>query len=273
MVERPRLTEKLARAVQRPLTLIAAPAGSGKTALLSGWAAGREAGSQVAWLALGPGANSRRLFWTEVLAALQRPDDALASCTPPAAARILGPVSLPALVSELEALPGPVVLVLDDFHEVDDPEVMRDLDTLLEHAPDRMRLVVATRADPSLRLQRLRIAGRLEEIRSADLAFTVAETEQLLKDSSSGSTGTICGCCGRGPRAGVAGLRLAALSLQGHPDSSASDQVRRRRQSRERLPDDRGRIPTVARHARLSVADGDRRAGERAARRRAHRIE
>ena len=202
MVERPRLTEKLARAVERPLTLIVAPAGSGKTALLSGWAAGRRARAPVAWLALGPEANSRRLFWTAVVAALQRADDAPRRARRRRAAATSTP-SCPPSWRGSKPCPEPVVLVLDDFHEVDDPEVMRDLDTLLDHAPDRLRLVVATRSDPSLRLQRLRIAGRLEEIRNADLAFTVAETEQLLgRARPAGSATTICGCSGTGPRAG-----------------------------------------------------------------------
>ena len=97
---------------------------------------------------------------------------------------------------------------------------MRDLDTLLEHAPERLRLVIATRSDPSLRLQRLRIAGRLDEIRNADLAFTVAETEQLLARSTCRSATTTCGCCWDRTDGWVAGLRLAALSLRDHPDAS-----------------------------------------------------
>lgn len=82
MVERPRLTERLDQAVE-PLTLVVAPAGSGKTALLSGWAAGREPGPPIAWLALGPEANSRPVFWAEVVAALHRADDGLMGLTPP----------------------------------------------------------------------------------------------------------------------------------------------------------------------------------------------
>ena len=75
-------------------------------------------------------------------------------------------------MAALESLPEPIVLILDDFHEVTDAAVMRDLDMLLDHASDRLRLVLVTRSDPSLRLQRLRIAGMLGEVRNADLAFT-----------------------------------------------------------------------------------------------------
>ena len=218
MVERPRLTERLDQAVE-PLTLVVAPAGSGKTALLSGWAAGREPGPPIAWLALGPEANSRPVFWAEVVAALHRADDGLMGLTPPRSGHL--DAFLPSLAAGLEAMPGPVVLVLDDFHAVDDPKVMRDLDTLLEHAPERLRIVVATRSDPSLRLQRLRIAGRLREIRIADLAFTVPETEQLLERLGLHIRRDDLRLLWDRTEGWVAGLRLAALSLRGHPDSSA----------------------------------------------------
>ena len=146
MVERPRLAEKLARAIERPLTVIAAPAGSGKTALLSSWAEAREPGHRLAWLGLGPEANSRRRFWTEVVAALQRADATISANAAPR--RGSADAFLPALVAELESLQQPIVLVLDDFHEVTEAAVLRDLDRLLDHPPDRLRLVLATRCRP-----------------------------------------------------------------------------------------------------------------------------
>ena len=219
MVERPRLVEKLARAIERPLTLIAAPAGSGKTALLSSWAEAREPGHRLAWLGLGPEANSRRRFWTEVVAALQRADATISANAAPR--RGSADAFLPALVAELESLQQPIVLVLDDFHEVTDAAVLRDLDRLLRHPPDRLRLVLATRSDPSLRLQRLRIAGRLGEVRNADLAFTLGETEELLGALELSIGRDDLRLLWERTEGWVAGLRLAALSLRDHPDSSA----------------------------------------------------
>ena len=127
---------------------------------------------------------------------------------------------LPALVARIETLEQPVVLVLDDFHEITDPGVMRDLDTLLEHAPRRLRLVIGTRSDPPLRLQRLRIAGRLGEIRNADLAFTVAETAELLSALDLRLGHADVRVLRDRTDGWVAGLRLAALSLRDHPDAS-----------------------------------------------------
>ena len=90
------------------------------------------------------------------------------------------PGSLAALRDALAELDEPVRLVLDDFHAVSGGEVAADLEWLIEHVPDRLRLIVATRSDPPLRLQRLRVAGRLTEIRAADLAFTRSEASELL---------------------------------------------------------------------------------------------
>ena len=218
MVERPRVTAKLDRAVERPVALIAAPAGAGKTALLASWAAAHEPRRPVAWLGLGPEANSRRGFWTEVIAAMERAGERLDGIAAPGRGR--PGTFLSGFVAALESLPEPMVLILDDFHEVTDAAVMRDLDMLLDHASDRLHLVLVTRSDPSLRLQRLRIAGRLGEVRNADLAFTAGETRELLGALDLSIGDHDLELLWKRTEGWAAGLRLAALSLQDHPDPS-----------------------------------------------------
>src|SRR3954470_10244952 len=174
-VRRPRLLEALDAGARGPLTLVSAPAGAGKTALVSSWAGEGRAPGTPAWLSLGKEDNGRRSFWYAVIAALKP----IVGVAAPPRARI--DLLLPELVEALEGEGDPVTVVLDDFHEVDDRAVTEDLQTLLDYPLARLRLVVLTRADPLLRLQRLRVAGRMTEVRAQDLAFTLQETRELVQ--------------------------------------------------------------------------------------------
>jgi LuxR family transcriptional regulator, maltose regulon positive regulatory protein len=220
MVRRPRLTARLDAGAREPLTIVAAPAGAGKSALLSAWVAERTA-SPTAWLSLDPVDRDRRRFWRGVLEALRRADlgdpvDAL-EVQPSEDSELV----LPALINALEQRGEPVVLVIDDLHEIGDAPALRDLDRLLRHPSPALRIIVSTRADPPLRVGRLRVAGELAEIRAADLAFTLEETEELLAVSEIDVPRQVVEALWERTEGWAAGVRLAALTMRGHPDPPA----------------------------------------------------
>jgi LuxR family transcriptional regulator, maltose regulon positive regulatory protein len=221
-VTRPRLFDLLDAGTQQLLTLVSGPAGAGKTTLLASWSASRLPPGPVAWLSLDAGDNDATRFWTYVVAALRESgavpgDNPLRALDPPP-----GPdqAFLSHLVGGLAGLPTPVVLVLDDLHDITDPTVLEGLEFLLRHGPAQLRLVLATRVDPLLPLQRLRVGGRLTEVRAADLAFTVAEVAELLAGcelQQQLSEDDVAALQAR-TEGWAAGLRLAALSLEGQAD-------------------------------------------------------
>ena len=181
LVLRPRLAKRLSDAVASRVTLVSAGAGWGKTMLVAGWAATRTSSQPVAWLSLDSFDNDPFLFWTYLAAAVngtcEMPDDGTLDALmirPPVGAEVVRRI-----VVALAELPRPLVLVLDDFGEITDPEVLQGIQDLVRH-PSPLRLVLITRTDPSLRLHRLRVDGELAEIRAADLAFTESESEMLL---------------------------------------------------------------------------------------------
>ena len=207
MVSRPRLLAQLDDGAQQLLTLVSAPAGAGKTTLLAAWSAEGQRPGPVAWLSLDPGDNEPARFWAYALAALCRSGAVPAN----SALRSLAPrpgsetTFLPLLVRGLAELPTPVVLILDDVQELTDASVLQGLAFLLRHAPPQLRLVLATRVDPPLPLQRLRISGQLAQLREADLAFTTAEVADLLAacdHPAAGCPRTTWPCCRRAPKAG-----------------------------------------------------------------------
>ncbi len=217
IVERPRLLELVDEGVEHALTLVSAPPGAGKTALLSHWfRAGRAHGPAV-WLPLRREHADRRPFWAELVGVLGAVDPRLAALAPPPR-DALEPF-LTTLMACLDDLEEPVVLVLDDLQMVGDPAVLADLDWLLEVEPAGLRLVLATRSDPALRLQRLRAAGRLTEIRAADLAFTLDETRRLLNglDLAEDDLELLW----RRTEGWATGLRLARFSLERRGDRHA----------------------------------------------------
>ncbi len=220
VVSRPRLLERLNEGLHRKLTLIAAPAGFGKTTLVSEWIEGIE--RPIAWLSLDEGDSDPARFLTYLVAALQTIVPtigegvlrALQSSQPPPPEAIMT-----ALLNDLTSIKDPFVLVLDDYHVLDAKLVDQALTSLVEHQPPQMHLVIATREDPQLPLARLRGRGQLTELRAADLRFTSSEAAAFLTQvmGLSLSTPDIARLSDR-TEGWIAGLQLAALSLQGHQD-------------------------------------------------------
>ena len=215
LVERPRLLDLVERGAEGPLTLISAPAGSGKTVLLNEWVASADGPKAIAPVRLAPEHSDRRAFWLEVLGAIARARPELSGLAVPGRGRS----SLVGIRDALAQLDTPLRIALDDFHHVGRGRVAADVEWLVEHAPDELRLVVATRSDPPIRLQRLRVAGRMQEIRAADLAFTPAEASELLAplELPAKDIETLW----ERAEGWAAGLRLAELSLHDHPDPRA----------------------------------------------------
>jgi LuxR family maltose regulon positive regulatory protein len=219
-VIRPRLLDMLDQATRRPLTLLAAPAGSGKTVLLASWLARGQPPGPVAWVTVDAHDDATRL-WTHVLTALRRSGALIEGTSLAGAAAPVSPGDygfLVQLVNGLATLTTPVVVVLDDLHEARNPVVMGQLRFLMQHAPAQLRLVLATRVDPQLPLHRLRVTGEIAEIRAADLAFTLAEAEEFLADADIHLTSADTESLWARTEGWAAGLRLAAQSLRRHPD-------------------------------------------------------
>ncbi len=217
LIERARLGDLVDWGVERPLTMVSAPAGWGKTRLLVQWIESRAAPGPVAWLPLRREHADPRRFWTDVVAALGAANRGLARLAPPPRGA-LQPF-LATLLDALAEVEEPLVLVLDDLQIVADPTVHADLEWLLEGAPDRLRLVVATRSDPPMRLQRLRATERMSEVRAKDLAFTLEEAEEVLRPLD--LTGDDVELLWRRTEGWATGLKLAQLSLQGRNDPRA----------------------------------------------------
>jgi LuxR family maltose regulon positive regulatory protein len=220
VVHRPRLIEALNEGTRRKLTLIAAPAGFGKTTLVSAWVAGFE--RPAAWLSLDEGDNDPARFLAYLVAALQTVAanvgeaalGALQSSQPPPPEAVLT-----VLLNEITTLPDHIVLVLDDYHVIDANSVDVAITYLVEHLPPQLHLVIVTRADPHLPLARLRARGQLAELRATNLRFTPSEAAAFLNQvmGLNLSAADITQLSDR-TEGWIAGLQLAALSLQGHQD-------------------------------------------------------
>jgi LuxR family maltose regulon positive regulatory protein len=183
IVPRPRLIERLNEGLSsgRKLTLISAPAGFGKTTLVSEWIA--SCGLPVAWLSLDEGDNDPARFISYLVKALQTiqaeiGEGLLAVLRSPQPLQI--ETILTTLLNEISTIPANFVLVLDDYHAIDSQPVDLALAFLIEHQPPQMHLVIATREDPALPLARLRARGQCTELRLADLRFTPAEAAEFL---------------------------------------------------------------------------------------------
>jgi LuxR family maltose regulon positive regulatory protein len=225
-VARPRLTASLDEGLAGRMILVCAPAGFGKTALLAAWAS---AGPRpVAWLSLDEGDNDPARFWRHVAAALERARPGISGRVGP----LLGPPPTQSFEGVVTVLLNDLaertsveqaLLVLDDYHLIAARRVHAAVQFLLDHVPPGLRLVLAARADPPLRLGRLRARGELTELRAADLRFTEPEAAELLRATPAGRdlTGAALDALTAKTEGWAAGLQLAGLSLQGHEDADA----------------------------------------------------
>jgi len=223
LVSRPRLHELLARGSAEGATLVCAPAGSGKTALVASWLERRAVAWPAAWLSLDRGDDDRRRFWAAVLDALARADpgdERLAALRVPPEGAAFEPVFTD-VVERLAARSRPLVLVLDDVHELTDARLTADLTALLRHAPASLRLVLVTRSEPPFGLERLRVSGRLSEVRAPELAFDAEEARALLDAWGARVDAADAHELWRRADGWAAGLVLAALALRRCEDPAA----------------------------------------------------
>ena len=225
IVLRPRLIERLTEGLSanRKLTLISAPAGFGKTTLVSEWISCCD--QKVAWLSLDEGDNDPARFLTYLISALQ-------TITANVGEGVLSMLQSPQLpkteflltelLNEISTIPTNFVLVLDDYHVIDSKPVDNALTFLLDHLPPQMHLVITTREDPSLPLPRYRARGQLAELRAADLRFTPAEAADFLNQVMGLNLAVedIAALEAR-TEGWIVGLQLAALSMQGHQDTAS----------------------------------------------------
>ncbi|MFC5266068.1 LuxR C-terminal-related transcriptional regulator [Kribbella qitaiheensis] len=223
-VERRRLTARLDRGAELPLTLVSAPAGSGKTALVASWATKRQAPGGTAWITFEERDASAKSFWSHVHESLRRLGVVLPVArydTPRAHSRMLT-----RLADALAGQTHPLTLVLDGY-ELATTEESSDIDFLLRHSGQRLRVVLLTRVDPVLPLHRYRLAEMMTEVRMADLAFTEEETSRLVRQSGINLSATSISAVARRTRGWAAGLRFASMFLEssGNPDQAVDQLV------------------------------------------------
>ena len=230
LVSRPRLIERLNGGLYRKLTLISAPAGFGKTTLVTEWLDnlrldsenGIQAENKIAWLSLDEGDNDPARFLAYFIAALSQIEGIEATFGKGVMSMLQSPQPLPTetiltpLINEIAAVPDKIIFILDDYHLIEAESIHDALSFLLENIPPQMHLVIATREDPQLPLARLRAKDQLTELRATDLRFTSSEAAEFLNQvmgldlSEEDITALEIRTEGW-----IAGLQLAALALQG----------------------------------------------------------
>jgi LuxR family transcriptional regulator, maltose regulon positive regulatory protein len=217
IVFRHRLFARLEAAAR--VTQMSAPAGSGKTFLLRSWIGEAGLAERAAWVSVPGGERDPQRFWISVADALRA--TAAGATLARAVTAAPDPDGWPMverLLAELAALQDRIWLVIDDVHELDSGEALRQLELLVMRGPAELRVVLATRRDVRLGLHRLRLEGELTEIRAADLRFTLDEARALLAAAGVALPGSALALLHERTEGWAAGLRLAALSLAGHPD-------------------------------------------------------
>ena len=221
-VQRPGLLRELASTVSAKLVLVDAPAGFGKTTLVAQWRSSELEHRRFAWLSLDVGDDDPGRLWWHVVSALERACPELDAQDLRRVLRTQAPdiadALIPKLANWLGDLQEPVVLVLDDFHVIREPECHEQVASLLLHLPPAVLLVLITRADPRLPLARLRTIGEMVEVRMPELRFTPSQAAALVRDVSGAElTDADLADLVERTEGWPAGLYLAALSLRGHP--------------------------------------------------------
>jgi LuxR family transcriptional regulator, maltose regulon positive regulatory protein len=219
LIDRVDLLAALDRAAAGKVTIISAPAGSGKTSLLRAWADRPGQAHRLAVLQVQRDQHDAQQFWLALLGAIRHasaaPSQAEAAAATP---EFNGRAMVDRVLSELADNHGPLIVVIDDLHELHSQEALALLTRLLVNLPAHVHAILATRRDLRLRLHQLRLAGELAEIRATDLHFTERETRELLETSGIALSAAGAALLHQRTEGWAAGLRLAALSLAGHPD-------------------------------------------------------
>jgi LuxR family maltose regulon positive regulatory protein len=219
LIDRGDLLAALDRAAAKKVTIVSAPAGSGKTSLLRAWADRPGQPHRLAVMQVQRDQQDAQQFWLALLGAVRRASGRTSGAEPPAATpEFNGRAMVDRVLSELEDHPGRGVLVIDDLHELHSRDALAQLTLLLTSLPPNAHAVLATRRDLGLRLHQLRLAGELAEIRAEDLRFTERETCELLCASGITLSGAGAALLHQRTEGWAAGLRLAAISLADHPN-------------------------------------------------------
>ncbi len=221
LVNRQRLIQQLDEGSQRKFTLLSAPAGSGKTALLSAWVS--SCNLKIAWLSLDESDNDPIRFWTYFISALQRLQENLgknARSFLHAQGQSLQPfpieLLITLLINEIASFPEEFAFVIDDYHLIDDPAIHTGMIFLLDHLPPKMHIIIASRTDPTFPLARLRARSQMIELRADDLRFTLDEAVLFLNQSMGlDLSSEDISALEMRTEGWIAGLHAAALSLQG----------------------------------------------------------
>jgi LuxR family transcriptional regulator, maltose regulon positive regulatory protein len=201
------------------VTIISAPAGSGKTCLLRAWAERPGQPRQFAVMQVQRDQHDVQQFWLALLEAVRHASATADRAEPQAATPDFNaPAMVDRVLSELADACGDITLVIDDLHELTSPEALSQLTWLLTNLPPQVHAMLSTRHDVRLRLHQLRLAGELAEIRAADLRFSESETRELLDASGIALSASGAALLHQRTEGWAAGLRLAAISLAGHPD-------------------------------------------------------
>jgi LuxR family maltose regulon positive regulatory protein len=219
LIDRADLLAALDRAAERKVAIISAPAGSGKTSLLRTWADRPGQPRRLAFVQVRRGQEDAQAFWLALLDAVRQASGGVGCQEPPEATPGFNAAAMAdRVLCELACVPGGVTVVIEDLHDLNSPETLDHLTRVLTCLPAGAHAVLTTRHDLRLRLHRLRLAGELAEIRAKDLRFSEREARELLDGSGVTLSETGARLLYQRTEGWAAGLRLAALSLAGHPD-------------------------------------------------------
>jgi LuxR family maltose regulon positive regulatory protein len=218
VVRRETLFDRLS-AAPGGVILACAPAGSGKSVLLRSWIEAEGLGERAPWVSVERGERDPQRFWLSAIDAIAdvlAPDELVERVSPSPSFR--GEAVVEQLLSDLDSLEAPMLLVIEDVHELDSADALDWLELFLARRPSQLRVALTTREEPPLGLHRLRLAGELTELNGPDLRFSVDEARQLMEAAGIALSDEGMELLHERTEGWVAGLRLAAISLAGHPD-------------------------------------------------------